>query len=179
MLLGGWKINAVINAMPQKVATAMGEVAEKLVGATYEPVAYLGSQQVNGINHAVIAEQTIVNASGDKNIVLMKFNEKGMQCNLYAIEPIVEGGAAFGGYKVEAHTGDAIDENALKVFEQVTAGMVGAAIHPIAQLATKVVKGTNVVFLCTVTPVYPGAEASVKLVTVNGVMKTIDFEDVL
>ena len=178
MKLGGWKINPVVGAMPQKVATGFGEAAEKLMGADYEPICYLGSQTAHGVNHAVLAKQTLVVPGAKPNIVLMKFNEKGMDCTLYAIEPVIENGA-LGGYTIDPKTGDDIDENALKTFNDVTAGMVGSAIHPVALLASKVVKGVNLVFLCTVTPIYPGAEASAKLVTVNGLTKTIDFEDIL
>jgi hypothetical protein len=53
MKFGSWEINPIVDAMPQKVATAFSELAETLVGASYEPIAYLGSQTVNGINHAV------------------------------------------------------------------------------------------------------------------------------
>ena len=56
-MLGSWEVNVVTGGMPQKVATAFGELAGSLVGAEYTPIAYLGSQQVNGVNHAVLAEQ--------------------------------------------------------------------------------------------------------------------------
>ena len=179
MKLGGWKINPVINAMPQKVATAFSEAANTLVGASYEPICYLGSQVANGTNHAVVAKQTLVIPGAKANIVIMKFNEKGMDCHLYAIEPIIEDGGQFGGYVVDPKVGDDIDENALKSFNDVTAGWCGVAIHPVALLASKVVKGINLTFLCSVTGIYPGAEAEAKLVTVNGLTKTIDFEDIL
>lgn len=177
--LGGWDINVVTGGMPQKVATAMGEINEQLLGATYDPIAYLGKQVANGTNHAVLALQTVIYKESVKNIVIIKFNENGMDCNLYAIEPLIEGGPAFGGYAVEPKIGDAIDPEDIKAFEAVTSGWVGSAVHPVVLLATRVTKGTDLVFLATVTPVYPNAKATVKLVRVNALTKSIDFEDVL
>ena len=41
-MTGSWDVKVVTNGMPQKVATAFGALAEKLIGAEYEPIAYLG-----------------------------------------------------------------------------------------------------------------------------------------
>ncbi len=177
--VGAWEVNPVIGSMPQKVATALGELSEKLVGASYEPIAYLGKQQVNGTNYCVLAVQTIVTKDPHKNIVLMKFNEKGMDCTLYSIEPLLEEGGAFGGLKIDPKVGKDIDVDALKTFESVTEGWLGMHIEPIALLATRVVKGVELTFLAKVVGVYPGATPEVMLITVNGVTKTLDFEEVL
>lgn len=180
MKFGGWVVNPVVGSYPQKVATALGELGETLVGAAYEPIAYLGSQLVSGsTNHAVLALQTIVAGKDVKNIVVMKFNEKGMDCTLYAIEQLVENGGELGGYKFDPKTGKDMPEDALKVFHDVMSGWVGVNVTPIAYLGTKMVKGANVMFLAKVVDVYPGAEPTVKLVVANSLMHTLDFEDVL
>ena len=45
MTLGGWNLDEVKGtALPQKVQTAFTAVTSELVGAEYEPIAYLGSQ---------------------------------------------------------------------------------------------------------------------------------------
>ena len=55
MLLGGWNLDEVKGCnLPQKVQSAFTAVTSELVGADYEPIAYLGSQQVNGINYRVL-----------------------------------------------------------------------------------------------------------------------------
>ena len=177
--LGAWNINVVTEGMPQKVATAFSEAASTLLGAEYTPIAYLGSQMANGINHAVVAEQTIVSGKDHKNIVLMKFNENGMECHLFAIEPHVQEGGEFGGYVVNAKLGKDIDSEAIASFNAVMDGFVGSKVELVAQLATKVVKGINYVFLATVTGVYPDAKQQVKMVTVNSLMNHVDFADVL
>ena len=179
MKFGSWVINPIVDAMPQKVATAFSELAETLVGASYEPIAYLGSQTVNGINHAVLAKQTLITGLDQVNIVIVKFNEKEMDCSLYGIETILEGGPAYGGYNVNVVAGADLTEEFMERFNAVTGGWVGTTIVPVALVATKVVKGINEVYVCTVTPVVPDAKASLKLVTINSTTKTVDFEDLL
>ena len=179
MKFGSWTINPVVNAMPQKVATAFGELSETLVGASYEPIAYLGSQAINGTNHAVLAKQTLTTGFDQVNIVIVKFNEKDMNCSLYGIETILEGGPAFGGYNINVVAGDDLTEEFMERFNAVTGGWVGATIVPVALVATKVVKGINEVYVCTVTPVVPDAKPSLRLVTINSTAKTVDFEDLL
>ena len=179
MLLGGWNVNPNINGMPQKVASAMSALQETLVGATYGFIAYLGSQTANGTNHAVLAKQTIVAGVDQKNIVLLKFNEKNMNCTLYGIETLLEAGPAFGGTTIEVATGKDIPEDAMDAFNMMMSGSVGTDVHPIAYLASQVTNGLNRTFAATVTPVYPNAVATVKLVTVNTVLKTVDFKDVI
>ena len=177
--LGGWDTNVVTGAMPQKVATAVGDLGETLLGAAYNPIAYLGSKQVNGVLHAVLAEQILVTGVDQHNIVILQFLEKGTDCSLYSIETVLEGGAAFGGLKVDPKVGDEMPAEAIEVFNKVTAVWFGATLHPVAYLGGKMTKGMNNIFLATVTAIAPNAKASVKLIVVNGVMNSIDFIDVL
>ena len=45
--------------LPQKAASAWSAV-EDLIGASYKPMIYLGSQVVHGVNYYFIAEQTLM-----------------------------------------------------------------------------------------------------------------------
>lgn len=75
-LLGGWDISALKScALPQKAASAFSAVTGGLVGAEYMPVLYVGSQQVHGTNHCIIAVQTLVTANPEKRLVKMVINE--------------------------------------------------------------------------------------------------------
>jgi hypothetical protein len=76
--------------MPEKIATAVGDL--KIVGAEYTPIAYLGSQVVNGINHAVLAEQLVVAGKDTKNVVVIMFNERPEGVTLVGIERVLESG---------------------------------------------------------------------------------------
>ena len=76
MTLGGWNLDEVKGCnLPQKVQTAFTAVTSELVGADYEPIAYLGSQQVNGINYRILALQRAVVPNAEKRIVKMIINE--------------------------------------------------------------------------------------------------------
>ena len=75
-VLGGWNLEDVkATALPQKVQSAFTTVTGELIGADYEPIAYLGSQVVNGTNYRLIAIQKLVIPSGEKRIVKMIIHE--------------------------------------------------------------------------------------------------------
>lgn len=63
-----------LTQLPQKAASAWSVMSD-IVGCNYKPLAYVGTQQVKGINHWFIAEQTVLNATLDKNIVYLAINE--------------------------------------------------------------------------------------------------------
>ena len=178
-MLGNWKVNVITDAMPQKVATAIGALAETLIGAEYTPIAYLGSQNVNGVNHAVLAEQVIVTGRDTKNLVVLIFNEKpnAMEATLVSIERVLEGGLPLGGVNIDVHTD--IPEEAMEEWHGAFEGLVGISATPKALLGTQVVKGVNYIFLAEVAPVVPDAESRVALVTVNKDAKNITFSDLL
>lgn len=179
MALGSWKVKVTVDAMPQKVATAIGELAEQLIGCEYKPIAYLGSQVVNGTNHAVLAEQTVITGKDTKNVVVLIFNEKPneMKATLVNIERVVEQGGELGGIAVDVKTD--IPEDAKKAFDDAFEGFIGSKIEPFALLGTQVVKGVNYIFAAEVTPVVPDAESKVCLITVNGMTGDKAFADLL
>lgn len=77
MVLGGWNLDEVKGtALPQKVQTDFTAVTAELVGAEYEPIAYLGSQQVNGTNYRILALQRLVTPNAEKRFVKMIINEE-------------------------------------------------------------------------------------------------------
>ena len=77
MIFGGWNLDDVKGCnLPQKVQSAFTAVTGELVGADYEPVAYLGSQQVNGMNYRVLALQRLVIPNSEKRIVKMIIHEE-------------------------------------------------------------------------------------------------------
>lgn len=178
MLLNGWTINISKN-LPQKVATAMAALAETHLGAQYRPVLYLGSQVVNGTNHAVLAEQVVVTGRDTTNAVIVIFNEKpgDIELALVSIERIVEGGIGFGGTTVNITTD--ISEEAMDVWQKSFEGFVGSDIVPIAHIGSQVINGVAQIYLATVKAVVPNAVERVMLVTINPVMKTVSHTHVL
>lgn len=77
MILGGWNLDEVKGCnLPQKVQSAFTAVTGDLVGADYEPIAYLGSQIVNGANYRIIAIQRLVIPNSQPRIVKMIIHEE-------------------------------------------------------------------------------------------------------
>ena len=77
MTLGGWNLDEVKGtALPQKVQTNFTAVTGELVGVEYEPIAYLGSQQVNGTNYRILALRKAVIQNTEKRIVKMIIHEE-------------------------------------------------------------------------------------------------------
>ena len=173
---GGWKAKFSKN-FPQKVASAVSDDL-MILGATYDPVAYLGYQQVNGTNHAVLAEQTITNGKDTKNAVMMIFNEKpsSNDISLVNVRTIAESGGDLGGLNVSVTTD--IPQEAMDAFAAATEGFVGSKIVPVAYLGSQVVKGINYEMIAEITPVTLNAKTDLALITVNGLDKTIKFERV-
>ena len=179
MSLGSWEVKVTVDAMPQKVATAVGELSEQLIGAEYKPIAYLGSQVVNGTNHAVLAEQTILTGKDTKNVVILIFNEKPneMKATLVNIERVIEQGGELGGIAVDVKTD--IPAEAKEAFDKAFEGFVGSKVKPFALLGTQVVKGVDYMFAAEVTSVTAEPVTKVCLVTVNGMTGDLAFADML
>ena len=75
-MLGGWNLDEVKGCnLPQKVATDFTAVTSELVGADYEPIAYLGSQQANGTNYRILALMRAVAPNAEKKIAKMIIHE--------------------------------------------------------------------------------------------------------
>ena len=77
-----------MTAFPQKAASAWS-VMDGIVGANYKPMAYVGTQVVNGVNHIFIAEQNLLTSGGDRHIVLVRIHEGNGNFDLSMIERIV------------------------------------------------------------------------------------------
>lgn len=180
-ILGGWNIK-VSSGLPEQVATAYFNILGNLLGAQYTSIAYLGSQVVNGTNHAILSEQIVTTGVDTRNVVLVILNEKpgsiaGKDFALVSITPIVEGGGKFGGTNIDVKTD--IPEDIMAVFNGAFEGFVGSNVVPFAFIGTKVVKGVEYKFAATVSPVVPNPTTTVQIVTVNGLTKEVKFEPVL
>ena len=180
-MLGSWEIDVTVGSMPEKVATAFGQMSETLLGAAYEPIAYLGSQVVNGTNYAVLAEQTLTDGKDTKNVVLVIFNEKPGSMNLILanIERVVCGNADCGGVDVNVET--EISKGVQLVFDKAMEGFVGSSVVPFALLGTQIVHGKNFLFAAEVDMLTDKKEAAktVAVVTVNEMDNSISFQKIL
>ena len=75
-VLGGWNLDEIkTTALPQKAQSAFTEVTSDITGAEYQPIAYLGSQTVNGTNYRILAIKTPVVPNGAKSFAKVIVNE--------------------------------------------------------------------------------------------------------
>jgi hypothetical protein len=182
MNTGNWKIDVNVNGMPQKVATAFEKLKETLVGADYEFIADLGSQEVNGVNHAVLAEQIVTTGRDSKNIVVMIFNEKAVEkaaeipawvITPVAIERVLDSGAALGGTTVCVDKILDLEGPAMSVWNGAFAGYVGISMHPIAYLGNQVTKGIEHIFAATAEPMNLEGVKQAVIVRINPLERTV------
>ena len=177
-MVGSWEVN-VKTEYPQKVATAVAKLTEELFGAEYKPIAYLGSQVVNGINHAVLAEQTILNGKDTKNAVVIVFNEKPgtLDISLVSINTVVSGGTGLGAVEVNMSTD--IPTEAKVAFEKAFEGYVGLNIEPFVYVGKQVTKGVNYILMAETTPVTLNPTKGIAVVTVNALEDTLQVSSLI
>lgn len=175
MSLGGWEVKVSTN-FPQKVATGIAQFEEQIIGAEYEAIAYLGSQVVNGVNHAVLAEQTILSGRDTKNAVVMVFNEKpkSMDVSLVSINTVVTGGHGPGAIEVDMSA--EIPAEAKVAFAKATEGFTGSKIEPFAYIGKQVTKGIDYLFACELTSVTQNPTNSISIVTVHSMDNKLSFK---
>lgn len=173
--LGAWDIDVNLNGMPQKIATAF-ESLSNMVGASYKFIAYIGSQQVNGINYAILAEQTILTGEDVKNVVIIIFNEKDENVTLVSIERVIEGGQAFGGTKIDVQT--LLPDDARELFTAAFYGILGGRYTPIALLGTQMTTGTEYIYAATCDPASL-ADMEFLLISINSLTHRVSVIDPL
>ena len=139
-----WNINVSTHTMPQKIAATMTKMEKSLIGAKYESIAYIGSQQAHGVNHAVLARQIF--EKGNENIVMLIFNEKPkrMRARLVSIQRILDCSKGVSGVKINVETD--INAEAMAVWKEATQYRIGAGFKPFALLGTQNKNGMNYYF---------------------------------
>lgn len=180
--LGAWEIHVNTEAMPEKIATAFDGLNQKWLGAKYRPIAYLGSQLVNGTNHAILGQQTMIDADNTKNVVLAVFNEpifkgKIVEATLVYLEHILDTFSACG----EIHVNDdfKITVEAQTAFDALIEKCTGVKVEPFAFLATQVTTDVNYFFAAVVTSLTNPTTQNVDLVMVSPNSYTITLDIII
>ncbi len=139
-----------------------------LVGATYEPVAYVASQVVAGVNHKVLCKVTTVTAEPVSKYALVTIYEdlEGNATVTEVQDSTADAGDSglLGGWSGKENP--VVTAEAKAALEKATKELVGASYKPLALLATQVVAGTNYCLLCEITPVVPDAQPGYGIVYV-------------
>ena len=171
-LVGGYTVNTETapGEIPENAKAAFDLALENMVGASFEPVAYLGSQVVAGLNHkylcrvaAVVPNAPVsysvvtVYAALDGTAMIKEVKELDLPDYVsvesdVTAEELTEKGLA-GGWTLSEDFGTTLPENAQAAFDAATAGLLGAFYRPIACLGTQVVAGTNYAILAAMSTV--------------------------
>lgn len=169
--LGGWDVNVSTNGMPQKIASVMGNGFLTMNNCEYKFMATLGTQQVNGTNTAILAQQTVLTGKDVNNAVVLTFNEKpgSMDVALVETRVIVESGGPFGGVSVNMST--IIPEEADEALKAALAEFTGSKIEPFAFIGTQVSKGVNYILAAKTTATALNAKPNLAIVTVRPLLE--------
>ncbi len=89
MTVGGWNLKEISSKLPKDVEKGFKEETEHLVGASYEPVLYVGSQVVAGINYMIICKQTLSDKDATEHIVKLVINDFNEKWSIVSIDEIL------------------------------------------------------------------------------------------
>ena len=159
---GGWEIVGEGKAqLPEEAEQAFKTVTEKLLGADYVPIAYLGSQVVAGMNYAILCTRTLVTANPVTDLAVLTvyvdlegnaelLNISDFDIGTYAQkEDPGAGEQLMGGWRApETAEAAALPEDAAAAFEKALEGFTGNALTPVAYLGKQLVAGMNYAILC-------------------------------
>lgn len=157
-VFGGYEIvNAAADKLPQEVASAVSVINGGTLGATYQPIVYVGKQTVNGVNHLLICEEIRTTKGKGKMIV-------GLVINVPPGEGSIRGEGAKAVNIIEEAD---LSPEVQAAFDTAEKQLVGVGYKPIAYVGSQVVRGVNHYFICEARGIYPGAEPYAALVAVN------------
>ena len=147
---GGYEIaNLPVNKLPQEVASAVGAVnSNPILGATYNPIWYVGKKTVNGVNYFFIAEDIRTTKNKDKSIV-------GLIINVPPGEQSIQG---VGAKVVRIIDGEELLPEVQTAFATVEKELKGVTYKPIVYIGKQTVRGENHYIVCESRVIYPGVQ---------------------
>ena len=156
--LGGLEIiNKPATSMPQELATAIGEINEGILGATYDPIWIVGQQIVNGINYYVICKEVRATREKDTRIINMIIN----------VPPISSDGQRKKAKAVKIIEEADLPKDVRLAFDSAMV-LVGVSYKPLAYVGHQLVsKSTNHYFICQAMPIVLDPEPYPVFVCIN------------
>ena len=156
-LMGGYEIvNVPASSLPQELATAISEVNSGLLGATYQPIWYVGKQIVNGTNYLLICKELRTTKDRQQMIV-------GLVVNLPIKKPAGGSGASI----VEIIEEASLPQDVKYVFDVAAGQLLGVNYKPIVYVGKQVVRGINYYFICEAKRVVPNSKPYPVMLVVN------------
>ena len=161
---GGWTINEEGSAdLPAEVKKAFDSVTSELMGTDLEPVAYVGSQVVAGMNYMVLCRATTVTENPVTNYqMLIMYADLEGKASLttltdFDVTKYTEGEGTLskemlsGGWFVpEDACGSDIPDEVSAAFDKAASQVdwIWSKVTPLTYLGSQVVAGTNYALLC-------------------------------
>lgn len=184
-LTGGWE-NSDSPVVTDEVKAVLEKATAEMTGATYEPVAYIGSQVVAGTNHRILCKMTPVVPDAESTYAIVTVYED-LEGNASVIEVLnseakvmVTDEELDGGWS--APKSPELTKESIDVLKKATEKSAKGSFSPVALLGTQVVAGINYCMLCEITPVTENPESHYSVVVVydgadgtTSVLETFDF----
>ena len=172
-IAGGWSVNngdLSLDAYPE-IKAAFEKAINNNNQYIYQPLAYLGSQVVAGMNYRVFC---LVTNTADKSCqyqiitIYADLNNNAEILSASELPGLPENGENLpGGWSVNyGDTSPEANPDAQAAFEKALDGLTGASYEPVAYLADQVVAGNNYIIFCRVTPVVPNPAPAFALVEI-------------
>ena len=157
--VGGYDIvNIPADKLPQEVASAVSAAnGNHLLGATYNPLWYVGSQVVNGMNYLFVAEDIRSTKNKDKSIV-------GLVINVPPGENAIKGEGA---KVVQVIESEKLAPEVQTAFSTAEKSLIGASYKPVLYIGKQVARGENHYIVCESCVIYPGATPRAVIMGIN------------
>lgn len=157
-IFGGFEIlNIPTNKLPQEVASAISVANSNLLGATFNPLWYIGKQIVNGVNYFFIAEDIRSTKNKDKSIVGLIINvppgEHSLQGEGSKIDRIVES--------------EQLAPDVQAAFATVEKSLCGVSYKPVAYIGKQITRGENHFIVCEAKTIYPNSQPYAVIFVLN------------
>ncbi len=166
VMTGGYTVNENLKAvtLPEEAQKAFDKALANIEGATYEPIALIGTQVVSGTNYAILCKVTpvVTNAVSELDVVTvyedLSGNAEILSTETFDLATVtgidqtytVEEGMAGGVTANVEFTAQDADDATMKVFEEAkeeAAKKNGGSYSFAAMLGSQSVAGTNYAFL--------------------------------
>ena len=132
-----------------------------MLGASYDPIWYLGTQIVNGTNHLLICLQTRLTKENEKKIVGVVINipAGSIGGNDAKIVEVIEDSDLIEGTNLELGIGEK--------FNRAMNGLAGVSYKPVMYVGSQVVKGMNYYIVAEARLIYPNSEPYAAMICLN------------
>lgn len=190
-LAGGWVYSSefVDVQMPEDATEMFVKATKDIEGSVYKPIAYLGSQDADGISYAYVCEITSVteNPVSTLNVIRIDRDREGnasvvdfdmISIAEYSGESVEEKPVSNGEWSFDEASGCKLPEAVKTAYTAVKQELEGSEYEPLVCLGSQVVAGLNYAILCkdvtdegsaslSVIIVYAGVNGENRIVSVS------------